>query len=827
MRRRSAAEGRRGYGHPVPADPGGGLTSAEVAERVARGQVNVTDDRSTRTLGEILRANVLTRFNAIVASLGAIVVVFGDLRDALFALVMVSNAVIGTAQEWRSKRTLDRLALVSTPAVRVWRDGQPVDLAPTDVVLDDLFEVGAGDQVAVDAEVVATGGMSVDESLLTGEADAVAKSAGDQLMSGSFVVAGAGRARATAVGDDAYAARLASEARRYHPPRSELARGIDRILQVVTWLVVPVAALLFLSRWVGEHESWRDSLVGSVAGVVALVPQGLVLLLSLAQAVAVIRLGRNRVLVQQLAAVETLARVTVLATDKTGTLTTGAVSLVDVHPPTPGSPVDERVANVLASMAAADEHPNATMAAIAAAYPEVPGWTVDEHIPFDSAHKFTAVAFGGEGVWYVGAPEVLVASDSAAMASVTTFADQGLRVLLLAGAPTLAAAGELPAGLEPVATVVLADDIRPDAADTIAYFRRENVELKVISGDNPRTVAAIAERCGVPVGDRWVDARTLDDDEAVGAAMDDVAVFGRVTPHVKRSLVRAAQAGRGRGGDDRRRRERHARAEGRRPRHRHGVGHAGRPVGGGVGAARRPLRHPARRGRRGAPRDRQHRACRPPVRHQDGMGGGARRADRGVHDQLPDPAPPAHRGRCPDDRHPRVRAQLPAQPRTGADRVPASRPAVLAPGRRGDRRRHLRRVRHRPLLARGRVAGVRRERRHAHPGDPRPVDAVRVGPAARPGPHAAPPRARRRLPSGRSPFPSSPTSSRSKCLPPTSHSRSPPPLPWRYQRSRSAFAPSDRRSAPGPAPTDAACSRGVRIRSAPSRRAPSGEHGGR
>ena len=391
MRRRSALEGRRGYGHPVPADPGGGLTSAEVAERVARGQVNVTDDRSTRTLGEILRANVLTRFNAIVASLGAIVVVFGDLRDALFALVMVSNAVIGTAQEWRSKRTLDRLALVSTPAVRVWRDGQPVDVAPTEVVLDDVFEVGAGDQVAVDAEVVATGGMSVDESLLTGEADAVAKSAGDQLMSGSFVVAGAGRARATAVGDDAYAARLASEARRYHPPRSELARGIDRILQVVTWLVVPVAALLFLSRWVGEHESWRDSLVGSVAGVVALVPQGLVLLLSLAQAVAVIRLGRNQVLVQQLAAVETLARVTVLATDKTGTLTTGAVSLVDVHPPTPGSPVDERVANVLASMAAADEHPNATMAAIAVAYPDVPGWTVDEHIPFDSAHKFTAV----------------------------------------------------------------------------------------------------------------------------------------------------------------------------------------------------------------------------------------------------------------------------------------------------------------------------------------------------------------------------------------------------------------------------------------------------
>ena len=317
---------------------------------------------------------MLTRFNAIVASLGAIVVVFGDLRDALFALVMVANAVIGTAQEWRSKRTLDRLALVSTPAVRVWRDGQPVDLAPTDVVLDDLFELGAGDQVAVDAEVVATGGMSVDESLLTGEADAVAKSAGDQLMSGSFVVAGSGSGP-----------RHGGRRRRLRRPPGERGPALPpATLRAGPWHR-PHPAGRHVARRAGggvavpRPAGWartsrrRDSLVGSVAGVVALVPQGLVLLLSLAQAVAVIRLGRNQVLVQQLAAVETLARVTVLATDKTGTLTTGAVSLVDVHPPTPGSPVDERVADVLASVAAADEHPNATMAAIAAAYPDVAG----------------------------------------------------------------------------------------------------------------------------------------------------------------------------------------------------------------------------------------------------------------------------------------------------------------------------------------------------------------------------------------------------------------------------------------------------------------------
>ena len=325
--------------------------------------------------------------------------------------------------------------------MRVWRDGAAVSLSPSDVVLDDVFELTAGDQIAVDAEVVDTTGMSVDESLLTGEADAVGRAAGENLLSGSFVVAGGGSARATAVGDDAYAARLAAEARQFRRPRSELARGIDRILQVITWLIVPVALVLFLANWVGEQESWRESLVGSVAGVVALVPQGLVLLLSMAQAVAVIRLGRDNVLVQQLQAVETLARVTVLATDKTGTLTTGAVSLVEVRPATPPPRRERHVDDVLASVAAVDDHPNATMAAIAAAFPSAPGWTVDGHIPFDSAHKYTAVAFEGQGAWYIGAPEVLVDAASETLRDISTFADEGMRVLLLAGATIARVAG--------------------------------------------------------------------------------------------------------------------------------------------------------------------------------------------------------------------------------------------------------------------------------------------------------------------------------------------------------------------------------------------------
>jgi cation-transporting ATPase E len=515
-----------------------GLTAAEVAARVAEGKVNRVVDASSRSVGEIVRSNVATRFNALIAGLAVVVLVVGSPRDALFALVMVYNAAIGITQELRSKRTLDALSVVAAPRLTVLRDGRATEIARQEVVLDDVIVLGPGDQLVVDGTIVESDGLSIDESLLTGESVPVAKSPGDGALSGSFVVAGSGLLRATAVGEDAYAARLTKEAKTFRRPRSELERGIDRILQVVTWLIVPVGVALFLAQRYGEGDPVDDALIGTVAGLVALVPQGLVLLLSMAQAVAVIRLGRARVLVQQLQAVETLARVTLLAADKTGTLTTGAVVLEHVDVLDDAAPV----ADVLAALVAADPHPDPTIAAIGAVHRDDPGWAVCERIPFSSAYKYSAAHLDGHGAWYLGAPEVLLAEGSAELARAQDQAAAGLRVLALCRAAGLRPAGELPGDLRPVALVVCADEIRPDAADTIAYFGAEHVTTKVISGDNPRTAAAIAARCGVPGADRWVDARTLGDDPATLAEqVASVAVFGRVTPDVKRALVHAAQ----------------------------------------------------------------------------------------------------------------------------------------------------------------------------------------------------------------------------------------------------------------------------------------------
>jgi cation-transporting P-type ATPase E len=515
-----------------------GLTTAEVDERVAAGKVNKVDDSSSRSLGEIIRSNVFTRFNALITVLAVVVLVIGSPRDALFAAVMVLNAIIGIAQELRSKATLDRLSVVAAPRLTVIRDGERAVVGREEVVLDDVVLLAPGDQFVVDGSIVEADQLSIDESLLTGEADPIKKQPGDAALSGSFVVAGSGMLRTTAVGDDAYAAKLTKEAKAFRRPRSELERGIDLILRIVTWIIVPAAIGLFLAQYYGEKADLDDALIGTVAGLVALVPQGLVLLLSLAQAVAVIRLGRRKVLVQQLQAVETLARVTLLATDKTGTLTTGAVVLDDVHVLDHDLPVDA----ALGALAAADPHPDPTIAAIGAARPDPTGWAVRDRIPFASAYKYSAVDFHPEGAWYLGAPEVLLGLGTPALAAAQTHADAGMRVLVVGRAGGLQPAGTVPTDLVPAALVVCADEIRPDAADTIAYFQAEHVVTKVISGDNPRTVSAIAVRCGIPSADQWIDARDMDSEgEGFATEAAGIAVFGRVTPDVKRKLVKAAQ----------------------------------------------------------------------------------------------------------------------------------------------------------------------------------------------------------------------------------------------------------------------------------------------
>ena len=518
--------------------PEQGLSAAEVEARVERGQINIRARRPSRSVAEILRANIFTRFNALLGTLLVVILAVGQLQDALFGVVLVANAAIGIIQELRAKRTLDRLALLSAPRTRVVRDGQVAEIAVGDVVVDDVLELSAGDQLVVDGVVVA-GEMEVDESLVSGEAEPVTKHGGDEVLSGSFVVAGSGRAQAVRVGSQAYAQTLAEQARRFTLVHSELREGINRILNFVTWAIVPTAAVLVISQL--RSTGLRDALSGSVAGIGAMVPEGLVLLTSVAFAAAVVRLARRRVLVQELNAVEGLARVDVVCVDKTGTLTDAHMAVTDVEPLTDG--VDQ--AGLLGALAAADPHPNASLKAVADAYPSSDLWVVRSRVPFSSARKWASVTFEQHGTWLIGAPEVLLAGDERAPAleRATTLAETGHRVLLVARAPDPPQEVTLPAGLEPALLVVLEERVRADAAETLAYFAGQQVAVKVISGDNPETVAAIAARVGVAGAEAAMDARSLPTAEAeLAQVVEEHTVFGRVLPHQKRAMVAALQA---------------------------------------------------------------------------------------------------------------------------------------------------------------------------------------------------------------------------------------------------------------------------------------------
>ena len=537
-----------------------GLSAAEVDQRRLEGRTNDVPDAPVRTVGQIVRANVLTPVNAIIGSMFVLIMVAGYPADALFAGVVVSNSVIGIAQELRARRTLHKLAVLSAPRARVVRDSQALEVGTSEVVADDILELHPGDQVVVDGEVVAERGLEVDESLLTGESDPVDKAPGDGVMSGSFVSAGAGWYRATAIGADSYAARLSEEARRFKLTGSELRSGVDVILRRLTW-IIPLATVLLLVRLLLAEDRWQEALQGTVAAAVAMVPDGLVLLTSLAFITGVVALARRKALARELASVELLARVDTLCLDKTGTITTGEISFGHAEPL--GSVTATEATDTLAALASADPAPNATLAAIAAAVGDTPaGWELNGSVPFSSARKWAAAGFEGRGTYHLGAPDVLLgtgaASDEARARAATASADGG-RVLVVTCSGAPGPPGEsLPEDREPVCLVHLADTIRSDAAEIFAYFREQGVDLKVISGDYPTTVAAVAHRAGItgdPEGEtagspgvpgRHVpafDARHLPDKpEDLADTLESTTVFGRVDPHQKRAMVHALQS---------------------------------------------------------------------------------------------------------------------------------------------------------------------------------------------------------------------------------------------------------------------------------------------
>jgi cation-transporting P-type ATPase E len=525
-----------------------GLSQAEVAERVAAGQVNTAPPEPGRSIAQILRANVCTRFNAILGTLFVVVLIVGPLQDALFGPVLVINTGIGVYQEVRAKRTLDSLAILTQAKARVLRDGQLTEIPVDELVRDDVLELHPGDQVSVDAAVLDTEGLELDEALLTGEAESVVKNPGDEVLSGSFVVAGTGRVRATGVGGEAYAAQLQSNARRFSMIRSELQQGTSQILRLVTWVMVPAAALLIVSQFSRSHDPFVDAVRGAVAGVVAMVPEGLVLLTSLAFTMGAMRLARRRVLVQELAAIEGLARVDVLCVDKTGTLTKPGMRVMETQ--VLGGWTDAQIAAAVGALIDSDDYQNATISALSERFTTRPGWTERTVVPFSSARKWSGATFAEHGSWLLGAPSVLAAGVLAAgvldrkagvSSDVSAFEAQGRRVLLLAHSPLALDGDQLPGELSPAALLVLAEELRDDTAETVRYLVEQGVTIKVMSGDAPGSVAAIAGRAGIPALGPPCDGFTLPEDQ-VGEALATSSVLGRVKPGQKLAGVKALQA---------------------------------------------------------------------------------------------------------------------------------------------------------------------------------------------------------------------------------------------------------------------------------------------
>lgn len=535
-----------------------GLTSTQVAWRVQNGQTNDIDDAPSRSLWDILRGNLFTLFNAMLGTALAIVLLVGSLRDAVFGFVVLTNLLIGTFTEYRAKRTLDRLAILDRAKNAVRRDGEITKVDSAALVVDDLVLLTTGEQIPADGDVIISAGLEVDESMLTGESNPIRKSSGDEILSGAMVVAGQASYRVTRVGADSYAQRVTAEAKTFSLVGSELRNAINRILVIISWIIVPIALLLFWSqiRNVGGFEIaftqglWRDALVQAVAGIVGMVPEGLVLLTSVNFALAALLLARKSVLVQELPAVEVLARVDTLCLDKTGTLTDGTIELVEIVPRgnfLPRGGPEPEPHGVLKTLATARDA-NETAAAMLPGLHEYPEADLEVLIPFSSARKWSAHSDGIHG-WYFGAPDILFADGeygTVVTEAVAEHAARGARVLALGYVPILEVprikdddTDALPRKLRLAALIILRERIRPDAARTLEYFTAQGVDVKIISGDNPATVAAIARAVGLTDAD-GIDARTL---RAGGETPEVVPgrVFGRVTPEQKRGFVHTLQ----------------------------------------------------------------------------------------------------------------------------------------------------------------------------------------------------------------------------------------------------------------------------------------------
>ena len=548
-----------------------GLTPKEVVQRIESGQSNAVKTSTSRSVQDIVRANVFTLFNGIIFAAMVLVLITGSWRDAVFGFVIIINTGIGIVTELRAKRTLDRLSILVASEFLVRRDGRDVEVPHNEIVLDDLLWIRAGEQVPADGQIIQTWGLELDESMLTGESRTVRHKVGEQVYSGATAVSGMALVKVNAVGSHSYAATLTAQAKVYKKTVSDLNKGINTILKFMTFLVVPLCILLILSQihTVGgwgtalSTGEWRQAVVSAVAGVVGMIPEGLVLLTSLNFAVAAMRLARHNTLVQELESVETLARVDALNLDKTGTITDGGIAFNRLVMLDSANATAEQAATQSLYDCCNEEQPNGTGQAVLAGL-KAQGYgagAVESRVPFSSARKWSAVRKSGE-TWYMGAPEVIISAlegdYSSVLQRVNEYANDGNRVLLVARstAPLSPRSGlrgaveganvsddpQLDPKAEPVALVLCSEKIREDAERTLAWFREQGVRCRVISGDNPVTVGAIARRVKL-TGDHEpvaMDARELPEDvNELARVLENVDVLGRVLPDQKKAIVQA------------------------------------------------------------------------------------------------------------------------------------------------------------------------------------------------------------------------------------------------------------------------------------------------
>ena len=527
----------------INADPQQGLSAEEVLLRKHGGWTNRTPRSASKTEKEIVLENCLTFFNMVFLVLAVVLLIGGSsVKNMTFLVVVICNTLIGIYQEIRAKRAVDKLTLVAAQQLRTVRSGHMMKVRSDLLVRDDIVEFTPGDQICADG-VLRTGELQVNEALITGEEDAVVKRCGDELKSGSFVVAGTGRAQLTKVGADSFAARLAMEAKADpHAAKSEMMRSLDRLIRVVGFALIPIGILLFLQEFKVLQLSLRNSVEGTVSALVGMIPEGLYLLTSIAMAASALKLTKDKVLVQDMNCIETLARVDVLCVDKTGTITEAVMEVDNVVPLTEDAP--EMLETVLSAFYAGQEPDNDTARAMSEMFAGETDWEAEMRIPFTSQTKWSAAVFQDHGAYIVGAPEFIMGSRYEELQETAeNWSSNGYRVLLAArynGTPDTA--GLEVSLLEPLALIMLTNRIRPEAPDTFAYFESQGVTVKVISGDNPVTVSEVARRAGIKNAERYIDAQELETEEDFQLAARHCTVFGRVTPDKKKKLIKTLRS---------------------------------------------------------------------------------------------------------------------------------------------------------------------------------------------------------------------------------------------------------------------------------------------